>query len=119
MNGELYNEIISDYLIPFACAEYGIRNFVLHQDNDPKHTSRLCSNFLKLNNIKWIKAPSKSPDLNPIEWLWNDMKTWIRNQEPMPSTIGEMVWLVNIYQKNLTKEKCQNYINHLKKPKKK
>ena len=53
---------------------------VTHQDNDPKHTSRLCTNFLENSGINWIKAPSNSPDLNPIEMFWNQLKNFVRRK---------------------------------------
>lgn len=43
-------------------------NFILQQDNDPNHSSKLCKNYLEkkaaaLSTIEW---PAQSPDLNPI-----------------------------------------------------
>ena len=55
MDSDLYNSIICEYLIPFAVSVYGIRNFYLHQDNDPKHSSKLCSELLRKNSICWVK----------------------------------------------------------------
>jgi hypothetical protein len=52
MDAMLYREIISDYLIPFIIKTKNF-DFILHQDNDPKHTSKLCENFLKMNKINW------------------------------------------------------------------
>ncbi len=54
-------KVIAGDFLPFAKTTYR-DNFILHQDNDPKHASFLCSKFLKTNGIIWSKAPSNSQD---------------------------------------------------------
>jgi transposase len=46
----------------------------LLQDNDPKHCSRIVHKWLHDAGIDLIDFPPYSPDLNPIENLWNDLK---------------------------------------------
>lgn len=47
---------------------------VLLQEMDLKHTSKSTSVLLKKNKTNILEWPWKSPDLNPIEILWPDLK---------------------------------------------
>ena len=53
MDAELYSEILQEYFFAFIAENYNC-DVVLHQDNDPKHTSRMCTKVLTENNIKWV-----------------------------------------------------------------
>lgn len=44
----------------------GSRDWVLQEDNDPKHRSRLCSSWKEENGITSLDWTSQSPDVNPI-----------------------------------------------------
>ena len=51
-------------------------------DNDPKHTSKVVAKWLKENTIKVLDWPSQSPDLNPVENLWAELKKRVRARWP-------------------------------------
>jgi hypothetical protein len=60
-------------------------SFVYKQDNDPKHTSRLCKGYLTkdsdevLHQMSW---PPQSPDRNPIEMVWDEMDCRVKEKQP-------------------------------------
>ena len=47
--------------------------------NDPKHTAKYASNYVTVHGINWFRTPAESPDLNPIEIVWHELKEFLRN----------------------------------------
>ncbi|RNA37609.1 Transposable element Tcb2 transposase [Brachionus plicatilis] len=93
--------------------EEELESCFLIQDNDPKHTSNLCTEFLRENSINWLKTPENSADFNPIEMLWSDHKSYVRKKQCRNSS--ELTETIRSYERNLNAEKCTKYVRHLKK----
>ena len=79
MDRFMYRDILNDKLIPFIDETMPLRNFFQH-DNDPKHKSKFVTDWLQANRIEVLPWPSQSPDLNPIENLWDYVDNQIRHQ---------------------------------------
>ena len=61
----------------------GILQF--QEDNHPVHTSELIRDwFARRQDIELIDWPRRSPDLNPIENMWAQIKRHMRKRWPNP-----------------------------------
>ncbi|KAI5154211.1 hypothetical protein ENBRE01_3336 [Enteropsectra breve] len=66
------------------------RDIILQQDNDPKHTSKKSKAFYERYNVNVMPWPSCSPDLNPIEHVWDYVDRRVRSRDVQPQTLEEL-----------------------------
>lgn len=113
MNATLYGDILQQTLIPFIEEIYP-NGHKFMQDNDPKHTSNYIANFFEEHNINWWKTPPESPDFNPIENMWHELKEYLR-REVKPTSKDALIAGIEEFWSTVDVTKCRKYIRHLRK----
>lgn len=107
-----YVTILSNNLKSSA-SKMNLNNFSFQQDNAPPHKANLTLNFFRKHEISYLDWPAQSPDINPIENLWDIVDR--RVQERAPKTLEDLKKFIQIEWDNLTQELCQNLSNSFEK----
>ena len=113
MNQYLYVHILEKTLVPFVKDVYPDSHQLL-ADNDLKHNSLYARDFLTAQDINWWHTPAESPDLNPIENVWHELKEYIR-REVKPTRKEELVQGILQVWETVDVAKGTKYIRHLHK----
>ncbi|KAI3361578.1 hypothetical protein L3Q82_013721, partial [Scortum barcoo] len=101
------DEILRPLVRPYA----GVvgPGFLLMQDNARPHVAGVCQQFLQDEGIDAMDWPTHSPDLNPIEHIWDIMSRSIHQRHVAPQTVQELAdALVQVWE-----EIPQETIHHL------
>jgi transposase len=83
LSGAGYVEIIKEYIFKTANFYFGGKGWYLLQDNASNHTSAEVTAFLAKKRVKLLTIPANSPDLNPVEHLWPEMKKRVDAKNPV------------------------------------
>ena len=71
---------------PCVCLYKPFRNhrgMCLVQDGAISHTAHTTLNLLQAHRVKVLPWPSKPPDLNPGEHIWDDIDRMVRKRGPV------------------------------------
>ena len=113
LTGQRYlDQVIQPQVLPHLRT---MGNGAIYQDdNAPPHRARIVNAVLHQENINHMDWPAKSPDLNPIENLWDDLKRRVSNRPHSPHTVAELcVALVEEWQ-HIPQLQIQNLINSMR-----
>ena len=87
LNGQRY---VDDIVIPVIAPAIAERNLTLQQDNAKPHTCRVTMNAFAANNIPRLHWPARSPDLSPIEHVWDIMQRDLLENYAVPTSLQQL-----------------------------
>mgnify|MGYP003466449606 CR=1 len=87
MNSMEYRAILEHELLPFLPE---IADMLFQHDMAPIHTSHLIKDFFETSGINVLEWMPQSPDLNPIEFLWDEVDRRVRKRQVLPRNATEL-----------------------------
>jgi transposase len=112
LDANLYREILNGELAD-TVKWYGMNwdQIIFQHDNDPKHTAILTCEWIIQSGLHVIHWPSQSPDLNPMEHLWAELKRRIRSRPNQPSNLKDLWAAIEEEWNGIPADFCLRLIN--------
>lgn len=79
INSGKYIKMLEDHFMDYF-VNLQDKNCIFMQDNAPIHTARNVKKFLQERDVPCLDWPAQSPDINPIENVWHNIKHQLRNE---------------------------------------
>jgi transposase len=79
-------ECVESHVVPYA--SFIGENFLFMDDNARPHMARIVVRYLEQVGIRLLPWPANSPDLNPIEHVWDFLGKRVRRRQLRPETLN-------------------------------
>ncbi|KAG1107270.1 hypothetical protein G6F40_010074 [Rhizopus arrhizus] len=115
MNADVYQHILDTTLRDtMEYYNFNWSNIYFQHDNDPKHKAKSTITWLDNHQVRYISDwPAQSPDLNPIEHVWHQLKLKLSCYERRAKNTDELWERVQKAWNGFDKELCQRYIDSM------
>ncbi len=115
LNATAYLRFVADHVHPFMTTVYSSSDGYFQQDNAPCHKAQIISDwFLEHDNeFTLLKWPPHSPDINPIEHLWDVVEWEIRIMDVQPTNLQQLHDAIMSIWTKISEECFQNLVESM------
>ncbi|KAL0162508.1 hypothetical protein M9458_041904 [Cirrhinus mrigala] len=110
LNAQRYHdEILRPTVVPF----FHNHHLMLQHDNARPHVAKIWTQFLEAENIPVLAWSAYSPDMSPIEHVWDAPDQRIRQRVPVPPNIQQLRTAIEEEWTNIPQATVNNLINSM------
>ena len=88
-------------------------NATFTHDNALPHSAAIIRQFLAINNVNVLGWHANSPDLNPIEQIWDELRRRVRRNHAI-HTVNDFAAAVQADWANLPAPLIKRYVNNMR-----
>ena len=108
-----YVDILSTFLLPTIEDQFGYDHCVFQHDRAPVHTEGIVGKWLDNNNVPLMDWPAQSPDLNPIERIWDLLEGRFRARPHQLKSIPLLISALREEWAAISQETCRQLIESI------
>jgi hypothetical protein len=86
---------------------------IFQQDSAPSHKAKAMLKWFSDHGISLLFHPPNSPDLNPIEHIWNELKHRLRNLEHHPINLQQLIEAVKSIWEEIPLDNVNRFIDQM------
>ncbi|KFM62165.1 Transposable element Tc1 transposase, partial [Stegodyphus mimosarum] len=101
LNSDAYCTILDNIALPTLWQFYGLDPYYFQDDNASCHVSTLTKAWYGANGVHRMDWSVQSPDLNPIENLWDELHRKIQGRTTRAKSVKELLCLLQAEWKNI------------------
>ena len=104
------DEILRHIVVPFIHNH----NLMLQHDNAWPHVRKICTQFLEAENVSVLSCPAYSPDMSPIEHVWDALDRCVGQRVPVPAKIQQFCTAIKEKRDNISQATINSLINSMR-----